>query len=903
MIAAKLAVPAALLASASAVRDPRPLNVSYDARSLLFDGERRLWVSGGMHYSRHQPALWAPVLQQAKAAGLVGVTSYVMWNQHENVRGTYDWGQVQPRSNITRFLQTAHDTGLLVHLRLGPYIDGEWNYGGFPWWINQVDVTVGDNSAYEAEMKKWIGALVEHIRPFLASNGGPVILLQIENEFSDHSDAGVKYGSWAMEMAVGLDTGIPWTFCNNSGSATYTLPAGLISTANAGMGPATMITSRLCGQDSDSAYPGQPCLWTEIEEAFYQWSGGNDGGQAPAGLANQQLQWYALGGAGSNYYMWSGGTDYALSAGDDDTTSYHQYSCLEPVFDKPNEPKYSFLGALHKLLVAHQDVILGQAPPAATPLSADKSCFAHTYTNASLSLHFVANEGKAGKEVTIGGVKFFASAGTRLLVSSSASAAGLHAKAAPKMLFNSSAVGDNTNPPFQVETATASALRWSSWVEGTPSSYDAELVAAAGLDKLRSTGDSPTEQVEMELTLAGSQVTDYAWYSAEFAPPAAAVAEARAEGAPAPKDSSIAVFTCAASASWQLWTLVPIAKWSKKSALQSVDDAKLCVSITDDQFDGGNGTALVPCDEADPRQQWLTGLDGTHIEGAAHLCLDVQDASTADGANVFSYDCGTRPGGNQRWSVMPAEKKGQVTIVTKLDSKCLGAKGGNHSASEMTAELHESTLASVFLNSSYIALLDNQGHNGNNAAVSVGVAPDALPKPGSSVAVEVFSSTVGISADEASATVALAQSIEYLGLKSLNISGHAVAAPWAMQVGLLGEALRLPTAEGNAQVQWTELKSDSEKVGRLTWLKATFDAPSDWQAPEALALDLTGATKGHLYINGFDAGRYWVRDPVIATYYQLPPDNLKPTGNLLVLFEEVGAPGLSTVRVVRRKSA
>ena len=118
-------------------------------------------------------------------------------------------------------------------------------------------------------------------------------------------------------------------------------------------------------------------------------------------------------------------------------------------------------------------------------------------------------------------------------VSSSAPAAGLHAEATstPKLLFNSSAVGDNTNPPFQVKTATASALRWSSWVEGTPSSYDAELVAAAGLDKLRSTGDSPTEQVEMELTLAGSQVTDYAWYSAQFAPPAAAVAEARAEGA------------------------------------------------------------------------------------------------------------------------------------------------------------------------------------------------------------------------------------------------------------------------------------------------------------------------------------------------------------------------------------
>ena len=71
------------------------VNVSYDARSLMFDGERRLWVSGGVHYARHQPSLWKSVLQQAKDNGLVGVTSYVMWNQHENVRGTYDWGQVR----------------------------------------------------------------------------------------------------------------------------------------------------------------------------------------------------------------------------------------------------------------------------------------------------------------------------------------------------------------------------------------------------------------------------------------------------------------------------------------------------------------------------------------------------------------------------------------------------------------------------------------------------------------------------------------------------------------------------------------------------------------------------------------------------------------------------------------
>ena len=68
------------------------------------------------------------------------------------------------------------------------------------------------------------------------------------------------------------------------------------------------------------------------------------------------------------------------------------------------------------------------------------------------------------------------------------------------------------------------------------------------------------------------------------------------------------------------------------------------------------------------------------------------------------------------------------------------------------------------------------------------------------------------------------------------------------------------------------------------------------------ALDLTGAGKGHIYINGFDAGRYWVRNPVLSTYYQLPPDNLLHKGNQLVLWEEMGAT-LKHVRVVRRAAA
>ena len=135
-----------------------------------------------------------------------------------------------------------------------------------------------------------------------------------------------------------------------------------------------------------------------------------------------------------------------------------------------------------------------------------------------------------------------------------------------------------------------------------------------------------------------------------------------------------------------------------------------------------------------------------------------------------------------------------------------------------------------------------------------------------------------------------------LGLINASAGGTLIEGDkaWVSQAGLLGEAVphdRLP---------WEPLTGS--KVGGLTWVSFRFDAPSDWASPEPLALDLTGAGKGHIYINGFDAGRYWVRNPVLSTYYQLPPDNLLHKGNQLVLWEELGAT-LEHVRVVRRAAA
>ena len=109
--------------------------------------------------------------------------------------------------------------------------------------------------------------------------------------------------------------------------------------------------------------------------------------------------------------------------------------------------------------------------------------------------------------------------------------------------------------------------------------------------------------MQLELTLAGSQVTDYAWYSTNYTAPMAQQNRAL---------PNLAVFACTVANARQRWTLVPVARWTKEVLLRSVGDVEHCITITDQQYDGGNGTGLAPCDALDPRQQWLT--DGTHIK-------------------------------------------------------------------------------------------------------------------------------------------------------------------------------------------------------------------------------------------------------------------------------------------------
>ena len=290
--------------------------ISYTHRSLEIDGEPTLWLAGSVHYPRFTPQMWPRAMELAKAGGLNAITTYVFWNLHEPVRGAaYDFSG---RKNVSAFLQAAHDEGLYVHLRFGPYIDAEWDYGGFPWWLNSLGAATPkclrcSDAQFEALMKKWLVDFIEEVRPFFASNGGPVAMVQIENELSCSN--GREYTEWSIATALALDTGIPWSFCNNSASCVLPDTPGIIYTANAYAG------ADLWFDDGNYArYASQPAIWSEVEEGFDQWNMVGWNPQQPAALASHICRWFSRGGSGASYYMFNGGADYALTAGDDDAT-------------------------------------------------------------------------------------------------------------------------------------------------------------------------------------------------------------------------------------------------------------------------------------------------------------------------------------------------------------------------------------------------------------------------------------------------------------------------------------------------------------------------------------------------------------------------------------------------------
>ena len=104
--------------------------------NFLYDGKPIQIHSGEMHFARVPKPYWKQRLQMMKAMGLNTVATYVFWNYHETSPGVWDFKT--GNKNISEFIKTAQEVGLFVILRPGPYTCAEWEFGGFPWWLQKM---------------------------------------------------------------------------------------------------------------------------------------------------------------------------------------------------------------------------------------------------------------------------------------------------------------------------------------------------------------------------------------------------------------------------------------------------------------------------------------------------------------------------------------------------------------------------------------------------------------------------------------------------------------------------------------------------------------------------------------------------------------------------------------------
>jgi beta-galactosidase GanA len=106
---------------------------------LVRDGTPLQILSGSLHYHRCHPSLWRDRLKRMRAMGLNTVSSYIPWTFHETDEGVFNFSGDR---NITDFVVTAQEEGLMVMLRMGPYMCGETDFGGLPWWLLNQDPPV-----------------------------------------------------------------------------------------------------------------------------------------------------------------------------------------------------------------------------------------------------------------------------------------------------------------------------------------------------------------------------------------------------------------------------------------------------------------------------------------------------------------------------------------------------------------------------------------------------------------------------------------------------------------------------------------------------------------------------------------------------------------------------------------
>ena len=182
-------------------KNPSGNEISLNSRSVLFDGQPVFPVMGEIHYARVPQAEWREELLKMKAGGVNIIATYVFWIHHEEIQGQWDWSG---QRDLKKFVTTCGELGLKVIVRCGPWCHGEVRNGGLPDWVQKSGWKLrSTDTNFLAAAKILYGEIAKQLKGELWKDGGPVIGIQVDNEFGGSPNYLMALKKMAIE--AGLD--------------------------------------------------------------------------------------------------------------------------------------------------------------------------------------------------------------------------------------------------------------------------------------------------------------------------------------------------------------------------------------------------------------------------------------------------------------------------------------------------------------------------------------------------------------------------------------------------------------------------------------------------------------------------------------------------------------------------
>ncbi|XP_032218849.2 beta-galactosidase isoform X2 [Nematostella vectensis] len=311
--------------------EARSFSVDFTNNVFLKDGKPFRYISGSIHYFRVPRIYWKDRLEKMKFAGLNAVQTYVAWNLHEPEIGTYDF---EGENDLEEFIKIAQSVGLLVILRPGPYICGEWELGGFPPWLlknTSIVLRSSKDQVYMDAVDKWMGVLLPKIRPLLYNNGGPVITVQVENEYGSYFTCDHDYMSH-LENLFRSHLGKDVVLFTTDGFAKSMLDCGtlpsLFTTVDFGAGVDPKVPFSILRKYQ----PNGPLVNSEFYPGWLDHWGEKHSTVNPA-VMTQYLDMILAMNASVNLYMFEGGTSFGYMNGANCGAKSSQYQPQPTSYD------------------------------------------------------------------------------------------------------------------------------------------------------------------------------------------------------------------------------------------------------------------------------------------------------------------------------------------------------------------------------------------------------------------------------------------------------------------------------------------------------------------------------------------------------------------------------------------